>query len=36
MTIKTTRKGRDYGEPMIYMPARVFAQLPWDRLVEGR
>lgn len=23
---------RDFGEPMIYMPFRVFAQLPWDKL----
>ncbi len=26
---------RDYGEPMIYMSARVFAQIPWDRLDTG-
>lgn len=25
---------RDHGEPMIYMPARVFAQLPWDNFLS--
>lgn len=24
---------RDYGEPMIYMSARVFAQFPWDNFL---
>lgn len=25
---------RDFGEPMIYMPARVFATFPWDKIGE--